>query len=310
MNIKAKSWQKNNYNKKLFSFIYSLVLVSLASCGGSNQDGTIFQIKFKNISATPTFTAENRTPVTAAFSSIIGIMGSSTGNLYTLNRTASVGLENLSENGNPERLLSDLRTTDGIEAIGIANEPSNGQVGLLVPGQEFTLIMSSADSSAKLNLATSFLQGNDIIIATPENGIPLFDVNGIGITGDITSNFAYYDTGTEVNQAPGIGSNQVLRQSPVTNVDVVSQGTQEQGVVSKLNDGFSYPAVNSVIKVTISVLEQSSIVAPSATPVVSPVVTSPTPTPEVSPTETATTSLATSPTSTITTSPVVTTSPV
>ena len=58
-----------------------------------------------------------------------------------------------------------------------------------------------------------------------------------------------YDAGTETNEFPGAGLNQVIRQSgPDT-------GDEENGVVtdvSNVGDGFSYPAVSEIIRVTIT----------------------------------------------------------
>jgi hypothetical protein len=50
-------------------------------------------------------------------------------------------------------------------------------------------------------------QSNDWFYAPAESGIDLFE-NGRGISGDITSQMVLWDAGTEVDQEPGIGSDQ------------------------------------------------------------------------------------------------------
>src|SRR5215472_12891412 len=67
--------------------------------------------------------------------------------------------------------------------------------------------------------------------------------------GDITSQIMLWDAGTEVNEEPGLGPNQApLQPAPHT-------GPREHGVVrpiSEVNDGFHYPSVAEVLRVTIT----------------------------------------------------------
>ena len=69
------------------------------------------------------------------------------------------------------------------------------------------------------------------------------------MTGDVTSRIRLWDAGTEVNEEPGLGPNQAPRQhAPNT-------GPAENGVVrpiSEVKDGFHYPNVAEVIRVTIT----------------------------------------------------------
>lgn len=97
-----------------------------------------------------------------------------------------------------------------------------------------------------LSFATMFAQSNDLFYAPDESGIELYDGSGNPLTGDITSMVYLWDAGTEVNQEPGVGSDQAPRQSgPDT-------GTDENGEVMKItdvNDGFMYPANSEVLNV-------------------------------------------------------------
>jgi hypothetical protein len=82
-----------------------------------------------------------------------------------------------------------------------------------------------------------------------EEGIALFDASGKPIAGDITSQILLWDAGTEVNEEPGLGPNQApLQPAPNT-------GPAEHGVVrpiSEVKDGFDYPSVAEVLRVTIT----------------------------------------------------------
>src|SRR5262245_65809728 len=92
-----------------------------------------------------------------------------------------------------------------------------------------------------------FAQSNDLFYAPREEGITLFDASGKPIAGDITSQILLWDAGTEVNEEPGLGPNQApLQPDPNT-------GPAEHGVVrpiSEVKDGFHYPTVAEVLRVT------------------------------------------------------------
>ncbi|MDH5602794.1 MAG: spondin domain-containing protein [Cyclobacteriaceae bacterium] len=100
-----------------------------------------------------------------------------------------------------------------------------------------------------LSFATMFAQSNDLFYAFPETGISLYDANGNALTGDITNMVNLYDAGTEVNQEPGVGVDQAPRQS-ASNTGIAEGGTVN--LITTIPDGFTYPADDAVIKVSIS----------------------------------------------------------
>lgn len=122
-------------------------------------------------------------------------------------------------------------------------------VGAMDPGgagpgsaYEFTFNAGPGD---KLSFATMFVESNDLFFGPDGDGIELY-TGSTPNTGDITSEILLWDAGTEVNEAPGTGANQPMRQSgPNT-------GTDENGVVQIVNDGFTYPSVSSTITVTLN----------------------------------------------------------
>jgi hypothetical protein len=88
-------------------------------------------------------------------------------------------------------------------------------------------------------------QSNDWFYAPAESGIELFR-KGQAISGDITSHLIMWDAGTEVDQEPGIGSEQGPRQKgPNT-------GKAENGMVRKVQDGKVYSNPSSVMRLTIT----------------------------------------------------------
>jgi hypothetical protein len=104
----------------------------------------------------------------------------------------------------------------------------------------------TAAPGAKLSLATMFVQSNDLFYASGEAGIVLFDAAGSALSGDVTSQLMLWDAGTEVNEEPGIGASQAPRQAGP------NSGADESGSVRPVNDGYSYPDMAEVIRVTVT----------------------------------------------------------
>jgi hypothetical protein len=242
-------------------FFCTSTLFSLHGCSSTSVDPTVFEITIENISSVPSFSAQNGAPVVNFFSTVFALIHTPPNFLFTRNqKDYNQGLQNLAENGDVSRLLQTLRAVENVEVIGIANEPSSGSTGILAPNQSFKLILSATSLNARLSLATSFLQGNDILVMSPDSGIRLFNDNGIPITGDINNLFSMYDLGTEVNEPPGIGSNQVPRQGEAPEGQVSQGGREDQPVrlLSEVNDGFRYPSLTNSIRISIRVIEFGS----------------------------------------------------
>lgn len=124
----------------------------------------------------------------------------------------------------------------------------NGTTGLILPGNSASFSFD-AGKGHYLSFATMFVQSNDLFFAPQDNGLALYNDDGSPITGDVTNQILLWDAGTEVNEEPGVGSNQAPRQS------AANTGATENGVVrliSDVNDGFTYPSVASVINVSLT----------------------------------------------------------
>ncbi len=154
------------------------------------------------------------------------------------------GLENLAEDGDPSLLAAAVQTAAGVKSSGVFTTPVGAAgPGPLTPGNSYSFSFD-AEEGDYLSLATMFVQSNDLFYAPDGKGIALFE-GGSAVSGDITSQIMLWDAGTEVNEKPGFGLNQPPRQSGA------NSGAAENGAVRPVDDSFTYPSVNQVIRVTI-----------------------------------------------------------
>ncbi len=155
-------------------------------------------------------------------------------------------LERLAEDGNPVPLVDEIAMMAGVSSSGVVNTPvGSTEPGLLTPGGSYEFQIT-ASPGMWLSFVTMFGQSNDLFYGAEPPGIELFDSSGNPISGDVTSMIYLWDAGTEVNQEPGVGSDQAPRQA------APNTGEDENGVVGFVNDGFTYPNVIDVLRVTIT----------------------------------------------------------
>ena len=166
--------------------------------------------------------------------------------LFTTNEAdLGEGLEGLAEDGDPAALGTALSSKSGVTSSGVFNTPDGASApGPLLPGGKYEFTFS-AKKGDYLNFATMFVQSNDLFYGPNQGGIALWNGDN-PIDGDITSEIELWDVGTEANEFPGTGLNQPPRQSGA------NTGADENGTVKVVDDGFMYPANESVIKVTVS----------------------------------------------------------
>ena len=88
-------------------------------------------------------------------------------------------------------------------------------------------------------------KSNDWFYAPGESGIELFK-NGKAISGDITTQMIMWDAGTEVDQEPGIGSDQGPRQK------APNTGKAEDALVHKIQDGKTSSNAPAVMRITVT----------------------------------------------------------
>ncbi len=167
--------------------------------------------------------------------------------MFTANQTfPNNGIEGIAEDGTPGEMATFLESEANVSASGAFAQPDGAsENGPLLPGNSYSFSFS-AEEGESMNLATMFVQSNDLFYALGADGIALFQ-NGSPISGDVTSSVSLWDAGTEANEEPGIGANQVIRQGG-SDIGPADSNTN----VRLVNDNFTYPDVSSVIRVTIS----------------------------------------------------------
>lgn len=165
--------------------------------------------------------------------------------LFTPGQPAGdTGLEQLAEDGAVNDMVAWLASrSDLVDSGEIKARPVNGQPAIY-PGGLFRAKFK-ANPGDKFSFAVMLEQSNDGFYAPGPEGIDLFDADGNPISGDVTAQILFWDAGTEVNQAPGLGPDTGI------NEQAFDQGETENGVVHLMDDGFTYPPVDQIIKVSI-----------------------------------------------------------
>lgn len=227
-------------------FLLSLLSLLAAGCGDDSTPLTVFELKIENVSTADTLIASDGTSVRILFSPAVWTVHDLPPPIFTLGAAErGNGLEQFAEDADSSILLETLRNPDSnTSLVGLA-QTTDGEQRALAPGDSYTFQVA-AERGKRFSLVSGFLQGNDLFVGLNDAGIPLFNSEGVPLSGDITSEFFLYDTGTELNQEPGLGPDQVLRQAEP------GAGTPENGAVAHVNDGFFYPSVGSMIRVTIT----------------------------------------------------------
>lgn len=131
---------------------------------------------------------------------------------------------------------------------GVFNTPVGAsEPGPLVPGGAYEVSFNAVPGD-RLSFASMFVQSNDWFIAPDQAGLALFDNDGTLLTGDVTKQIHLWDSGTEINQEPGLGADQALRQAgPNTGA------ADPDHTVRLVSDEFdNLPALSDLVKVTLN----------------------------------------------------------
>jgi len=225
---------------------------ALAEEGDDKMDeGVAFLVRIENISGD----SDLPTP----FAPGVWVLHSEPGPLFIEGEAdKGYGLEALAEDGDPSALAEALNgmglhagvfnTPDGADGPGVALPGSAGMMGAMPPGSAYVFEVKATPDTPYLSFATMFVQSNDLFIGPGEAGIALFDMDGMVMEGmqDVTADMELWDAGTEFNEEPGVGPDQAPRQSG-GNIGRPEIG----GTVRVVNDGYSYPDVSALVKVTI-----------------------------------------------------------
>lgn len=167
---------------------------------------------------------------------------------FETGEAASAGIESIAEDGRPGELASTLSGLDAVRTARAFNTPDGAdQPGPLAPGNSYSFSVEAVPGD-RLSFATMYIQSNDLFYAFGPDGLALFDEDDAPVGGDVTSQVMLYDAGTEGDQEPGVGLDQAPRQS---DLDTGPSGGGTVTQVNGSNDGFSYPEVGTIIRVTI-----------------------------------------------------------
>jgi plastocyanin len=158
------------------------------------------------------------------------------------------GLEEIAEDGDPSVMARTLQGVEGVSSVGAFDTPVDAEEPSPIgPGGAYEFTVEAGPDQA-LALATMFVPSNDLFFSPGEDGVALFE-GGEPVSGDVTDQLRLRDAGTEANEQPGAGENQVQRQ------DEPGAGPDESAVVrpiSEVEDGFTYPEVSEVVAVTVT----------------------------------------------------------
>ncbi len=169
--------------------------------------------------------------------------------LFRVGKKADEGTERIAEDGAITKELATLiplkKVTDG----GLFEQAGGELGGAFEPGSE-TEFSFTGYRGQRLSLEAMFVQSNDWFYGTSGKGVKLFKGKK-PISGDVTSAIGVYDAGTEVDEEPGNGTTAKPNQDPSAE-DVGPSENENVQLQSETGDGFSIPAPEELIRVTVS----------------------------------------------------------
>lgn len=238
--------------------------------GGPASAVTQFTVRFENVSKPSTLRLSTGKTVAIPLSAGVWAVHTGGNPIFTPGKLdAGLGLKGLAEAGLAREFAANLGSVAGVRAAGafdkslipritiggmnprkpmIAAGTADGS-GMLQSGRyyEFTIDAHPGD---RLSLASMIGQSNDGLIATGPEGIALFDATNRPATGNVTARLSLWDAGTEVNEEPGLGRNQGVRQG------APHAGDPERRPIRAMADaefGALWPAVSKMVRVTVRV---------------------------------------------------------
>ena len=214
------------------AFAFAVISYNIAALAAGPDGEREVTVLIENVTGSDTLKLKDGRGISAHISPGLYVVISNGSMAFQPGKPASEALERQAEDGNPRLLVAALQGLNGVRAA-----------GTFTPGEPFKVTVRPGD---RIVFTTMFVQSNDLFYAPAPQGIALFNATGTLVTGDVSKEVVLWDAGTEVNEAPGVGSNQAPRQS------APNTGPAEGGVVRPINDGFTYPAVTDVIRVTFS----------------------------------------------------------
>ena len=229
---------------------------------GPADAGVAFDVRIENVSNRGTLKLSGGGSVASPLSPGVWAVHTGDSPLFTPGVVeAGLGLKGLAEAGLATPFAANLRESRGVRAAGVFDEPKGHRRGMpqgevdratasrmLQPGQRFEFTIT-AHTHDRLSLAMMLAQSNDGLVGTRMSGIALFDAAGTPISGDVTPQLMLWDAGSEVNEEPGVGRNQGLRQG------APYAGDPERKPVRPLAEtefGQVWPSADRLVRITIT----------------------------------------------------------
>ncbi|MBO4246629.1 spondin domain-containing protein [Halomicrobium sp. IBSBa] len=159
------------------------------------------------------------------------------------------GLEGVAEDGSPASLVASLGEREAVHDAGVQAVPAGSdEPGPLLPNHSYDFETERLETDdLSLSMVTMFVPSNDLFYALGgATGIPLSS-DEQSTQGDVTDHVDLWDAGTEINEEPGVGENQVQRQRGA-GVGLVERGTVAP--VETIN-GYDYPDTSDVLRVLV-----------------------------------------------------------
>lgn len=226
--------------------------IGVTGSGAASGDGTSFTLRIENVSTGTTLKttgegnrAEQPVPLSPG---AYAIHGDGMPVFAEGEPERNNGLEEIAEDGSPERLAESLSTAEGVSHSGAFTTPVGAESPAPIgPGEAYEVTFE-ASMGDRLSFVTMFVPSNDLFFAPDPEGMALFERDGDAVTGDVTDLVDLWDAGTEINEEPGLGENQVQRQRGP------GVGLVERRTVARIADvnGYDYPAVADVLRVDLS----------------------------------------------------------
>lgn len=150
------------------------------------------------------------------------------------------GLEAIAEDGDATALATALSSQTGVKSSNTLGTAPFGPGGMV----SFSVTAVPGD---RLSLATMVVPSNDYIFSLPGTlGVALFENDGTPKSGVISDMLNIWDVGTEVNQTPGVGLDQVHLQT------AVDTGAADADNTVRLANDPAFEAGTSLLQVTVT----------------------------------------------------------
>ena len=164
------------------------------------ETGGVFSIVVSNTSAS--------SPLETPMSPVLCVLHESSEKAFIAGGTATAGLEQLAESGDPSTWKTELNDAGMIADVAGA--------GAFVDGEMVNFDVTPSATDSVLSLGTMIVHSNDLFVATPETGVALMDSMGnpraaADVQADLMRVLGVWDAGTEENEVPGVGPNQPLQ---------------------------------------------------------------------------------------------------